>query len=99
MSSRSNGRVEERVLAPAEFVGEPVAWEAGDDTRRGVITAYDAALHYWDVRCHGGPTERWNARKLRERGPPHTRCALEPSPSERAIAEYIVAREPDEADW
>ena len=90
----------ERVLSPEKFVGEPVARSAGDDTRRGVIVAYDAVLRYWDVRYHDGHTERLNERGLREHGPPRTRCAQEPSPSEQAITEYLSVRaSPGAKDW
>jgi len=89
----------ERELSPEKFVGEPVTRNVGDDTRRGVIVAYDAVLRYWDVRYHDGHTERLNERGLREHGPPRTRCAQEPSPSEQAITEYLSVRSPGAKDW
>ena len=67
--------------------------------RRGVVVAYDATLRYWDVRYHDGHTERLSVRGLRERGPPRTRCAQEPSPSEQAIADYLSVRSPGAKDW
>ena len=57
------------------------------------------ALRYWDVKYYDGHTERLNERGLREYGPPRTRCAQEPSPSEQAITGYLSVRSPGAKDW
>ena len=89
----------DRVLEPTQFVGEPVTRIAGDDTRRGRITAYDPLLRRWRAQYEDGQVERLNERQLEERGPPRTRCAQELGVSARAISEYLKSRECGESDW